>query len=65
MKYTELVGMVGYSTTTSRCLKALEAQRAVEKRVMNEPYRPVEYRFTEKGWRLYDLAAQIEKLSVG
>lgn len=63
MKYKELVGKVGFSTTTSRCLKALEIHEAIQKRVLNEAYRPVEYRITDKGRKLHQLAIEIEKLS--
>ena len=62
MRYSELVNVVGFSTTTSRALKAMEAAKLVEREVLDEPYRPVAYSLTEKGRKLSQLAAEIEKL---
>lgn len=64
MKYKELVAVVGFSTTTSRCLKAMESHHLVTKKVLSEPYRPVEYKLTERGDRLLKLALDIEKLAI-
>lgn len=62
MRYSELVEAVGFSTTTSRALKALEATKIVDREVLDEPYRPVAYSLTEKGRKLSQLVAEIEKL---
>jgi DNA-binding HxlR family transcriptional regulator len=64
-KYKQLVLAVGFSTTTSRCLKAMMANGIVTRRILDEPYRPVEYRLTMKGQKLAELATQIEELSKG
>ena len=62
MRYSELVSAIGFSTTTTRALKAMEAARLVDRKVLDEPYRPVAYSLTEKGRKLSQLAAEIEKL---
>ena len=62
VRYSDLVKVVGFSTTTTRALKAMESAKLVEREVLNEPYRPVAYRLTEKGRKLSLLAAEIEKL---
>lgn len=63
MKYKDIVAIVGFSTTTSRCLKAMEQQRIVSKRVLEEPYRPVEYKITKKGEELLGYVLGIEMLT--
>lgn len=61
-RYSELVKAVGFSTTTSRALKAMEEARLVSREVLDEPYRPVAYRLTDKGRKLSLLVAEMEKL---
>ena len=63
MRYKQLVEVVGFSTTTSRCLKAMEEHHVIAKRALNEPYRPVEYRLTEKGEKMLKLALDIESMA--
>ncbi len=63
MKYSEIVKVVGYSSTTTRSLKAMEKLGLVKREVLNEPYRPVAYSLTEKGHRLANLLKEIETLS--
>ncbi len=62
MRYTELSGLVGHTTTTSRALKAMESSGLIKRQVLDEPYRPVSYSLTERGRKLKDLVTQIEKL---
>ena len=62
VRYSQLADAVGFSPTTSRALKAMEAAKLVDREVLNEPYRPVAYSLTEKGRKLSQLTAEIEKL---
>ena len=62
MRYSELVRIVGFSTTTTRALKRMESFRLVERRVQDEPYRPVSYTLTEKGQRLSKIVKELEKI---
>ena len=62
MRYSELVSAIGFSTTTTRALKTMEAAKFVDREVLDEPYRPVAYSLTEKGRKLSQLAAEIGKL---
>ena len=62
MRYSELVKSVGFSTTTTRALKAMETAKLVRKEVLNEPYRPVAYSLTDKGKKLAQMVTEIEKL---
>ncbi len=62
VKYSDLVKVVGFSTTTTRALKAMEMEEFVGKEVMNEPYRPVVYFLTKRGERLASLVEQLEKV---
>jgi DNA-binding HxlR family transcriptional regulator len=62
MRYSELVSAIGFSTTTTRALKATEVAKFVDREVLDEPYRPVAYSLTEKGRKLSQLAAELEKL---
>lgn len=62
MQYSELVEVVGFSTTTTRAIKAMESLKFINKEVLNEPYRPVVYWLTEKGKRLSEIMAELEKL---
>lgn len=62
MKYSELTKVVGFSTTTTRALKAMGSQKLVSKQVLNEPYRPVEYSLTERGRKLATILEEIEKM---
>lgn len=59
MRFSDLKEEVGYSTTTTRALKALEAQKFVTRKVLDEPYRPVSYTLTDRGRRLSILVEQI------
>ncbi len=63
MRYTEIVKVVGYSTTTTRSLKNLEKTGIVKREVLNAPYRPVAYSLTEKGRKLASLLKELENLS--
>jgi len=63
MKYSEIVKVVGYSTTTTRSLKSMEKLGIVKREVLNEPYRPVAYSMTEKGKKLAGLLEELESLS--
>lgn len=63
MQYSEIVKVVGYSTTTSRSLKAMEKLAIVKREVLNEPYRPVAYSLTEKGKRLTRILRDLENLN--
>jgi DNA-binding HxlR family transcriptional regulator len=62
MRYSELVDIVGFATTTTRALKAMEEAKLVTKQVVNEPYRPVVYSLTEKGRKAGELVTELEKL---
>jgi len=62
MRYSEIVKVVGYSTTTTRALKSMERHGIVRKDVLNEPYRPVSYSLTEKGRRLVVFLKELENL---
>jgi DNA-binding HxlR family transcriptional regulator len=62
MQYSEIVKVVGYSTTTTRSLKAMEKVAIVKREVLNEPYRPVAYSLTEKGKKLAGLLKELENL---
>lgn len=61
MRYSDLVEVVGFSTTTSRALKAMALLKLIDKEVLNEPYRPVAYSLTEKGRRLSEIVADLER----
>jgi DNA-binding HxlR family transcriptional regulator len=63
MRYTEIVKIVGYATTTTRSLKSMEKLGVVKREVLNEPYRPVAYSLTEKGKKLAVLLKEIENLT--
>jgi DNA-binding HxlR family transcriptional regulator len=60
--YSALAKLVGFSTTTSRALKAMESNKLVTKQVLNEPYRPVIYSLTERGRKLSSILDEIERL---
>lgn len=62
MRYSEIVNVVGYSTTTTRALKSMERHGIVKKEVLNEPYRPVSYSLTDKGRRLVTFLKELENL---
>jgi DNA-binding HxlR family transcriptional regulator len=47
IRYSEIVKIVGYSSTTTRALKNMEKHSIVKKEVLNEPYRPVSYSLTD------------------
>jgi DNA-binding HxlR family transcriptional regulator len=64
-RYSELVEAVGFQTTTSRALRAMLEHGIVAKRVLDQPYRPVEYKLTVKGEKLYELALGIQYLEGG
>lgn len=63
MRYTDIVKIVGYSTTTTRSLKSMEKLGMVKRELLNEPYRPVAYSLTEKGKKLATLLKEIETLA--
>jgi len=62
MRYSEIVRIVGYSTTTTRSLKAMEKLGVVKREVLNEPYRPVSYSLAEKGRKLVGILHELENL---
>lgn len=62
MNFSELARIVGFSTTTTRSLKAMEAHLLVTKEVLNEPYRPVAYSLTDRGKRVANLLAELDKI---
>ena len=62
MRYSEIVKIVGYSTTTTRALNSMERHGIVKKEVLNEPYRPVSYSLTDKGRKLAILLKELENL---
>jgi len=62
MKYSEIVKVVGLSTNATRSLKALQSYNLVKRRVVNEPYRPVEYSLTESGAKLQQILNSIRKV---
>jgi DNA-binding HxlR family transcriptional regulator len=62
MRYSEIVKVVGYSTTTTRALKSMERHGIVKKEVLNEPYRPVSYSLTDKGRKLVTFLKELENL---
>ncbi len=62
VKYSDLQKVVGFSTTTTRALKAMEKQDFVGKEVLNEPYRPVVYFLTKRGERLASIAEDLQKV---
>ncbi len=55
LTYSELSNAVGHSATTSRALKALLKLGVIERRVLNERYRPVLYSLTENGKKLAEI----------
>lgn len=63
LKYSEIVKIVGYSTTTTRSLKSMEQLGVVKREVLDEPYRPVAYSLTDKGRKLAGLLKQLESLT--
>jgi DNA-binding HxlR family transcriptional regulator len=62
VKYSDLQKVVGFATTTTRALKAMEKQGLVTKEVLNEPYRPVVYFLTKRGERLASVAEDLQKI---
>ena len=62
MKYSEIVKVVGYSTTTTRSLKNMEKLGIVRRELLNEPYRPVAYSLTDKGRKLNSILKELENL---
>jgi len=62
MQYSQIVKVVGYSTTATRSLKAMEKFGIVKREVLNEPYRPVAYSLTDKGKKLAVILKELENL---
>jgi len=62
IRYSEIVRVVGYSTTATRSLKAMEKFGIVKREVLDEPYRPVAYSLTEKGKKLAGILKDLESL---
>jgi DNA-binding HxlR family transcriptional regulator len=62
MRHSDIVKVVGYSTTTTRALKSMERHGIVRKEVLNEPYRPVSYSLTDKGRKLVTFLKELENL---
>jgi len=60
--YSDLVRIVGHSTTTTRALNAMMGLGLIEKEVLNKKYRPVVYFLTEKGRRLAEIVSQLGTL---
>ena len=63
VKYSDLVEVVGYATTASRALKALQKFGFLEKKALTEPYRPVVYYLTDKGRTLAKILTELEQLA--
>jgi DNA-binding HxlR family transcriptional regulator len=63
MKYSEIVKVVGYSTTTTRSLKNMEKFGIVRRELLNEPYRPAAYSLIYKGRKLTNILKDLENLS--
>ncbi|MCS7386821.1 MAG: winged helix-turn-helix transcriptional regulator [archaeon GB-1867-005] len=57
--YSQLVEIVGYSTTTNRAIKKLIEFRLIKRRVLDERYRPVAYSLTETGRKLSEIIMQL------
>jgi DNA-binding HxlR family transcriptional regulator len=49
LRYSEIVDIVGYSTTATRALKRMQRQGILKREILDEPYRPVSYTLTDKG----------------
>ena len=62
LRYSELVKVVGFSTTATRALKGLEGLGLIKKRVLAEPYRPVLYTLTEEGLKLAKIIKDLQGL---
>ena len=62
VRYSDLVRVVGFSTTTTRALKRMEELGMVKKKVLAEPYRPVEYSLTSKGRKLAEIVGKLDAL---
>ena len=62
LSYSELRKIVGFATTASRSLKALQKESFVNREVLDMPYRPVAYSLTEKGRRLSEIMLELEEL---
>lgn len=59
LTYSELVKIIGYSTTTSRALKRLMKLELINRKVLDEDYRPVIYYLTEDGKELVKIIQQL------
>ena len=62
LTYSELSKVVGGPATTSRAIKALSEVGMIDRRVLDERYRPVVYSLTEKGRVLAELVVKILEL---
>jgi DNA-binding HxlR family transcriptional regulator len=62
MSFSELAEIVGFSSTATRALKAMEQDKLVARQVLDKPYRPVIYSLTERGRKLANLLSQIEDI---
>jgi DNA-binding HxlR family transcriptional regulator len=62
VRYSDLVKAVGFSTTTTRALKGMEQLGVVKKRVLDEPYRPVEYSLTDRGKKVLAIVKELKEL---
>lgn len=62
VRYSDLVRVVGHSTTTSRALSSMENLDIVTKEVLQEKYRPVVYSLTENGKRLSKILIELTSL---
>lgn len=61
MRYSEIVEVVGLSTNATRSLKALKSLNLIRRRVINGPYRPVEYSLTDSGIEVHRLLEAIRR----
>lgn len=62
LTYSELSRVVGGPATTSRAIKALSEMGMINRKVLDERYRPVVYSLTEKGRVLAELVIRILEL---
>jgi DNA-binding HxlR family transcriptional regulator len=62
VSFSELAKVVGFSSTATRALKAMEENKLVSRQVLDKPYRPVIYSLTERGRKLAQLLSEIEEI---
>ena len=57
--YSELVEVVGYSTTTNRAIRKLLKLKLIKRKVLNDRYRPVAYYLTDSGRELSEILQKL------